>query len=174
VKTVSVAYVQGRWGYSEITSPRFAKFYNGSDAPELRKKRNAGVLFELLSPDECYSLAFQCVWVRQCFAPYFVGITEYEEVLLARKELADLWVPPMVWGESAGSIISFRHYMGPKTDAPDDPRNVAQVPEYSAPSDPLTIGRAYGASYLLDGYHRAAQFWKQPRIHAGIPAYRPL
>jgi putative DNA primase/helicase len=45
--------------------------------------------------------------------------------------------------------------------------------KYSFPADPLTIGRCYEHAILLDGYHRAALFWKFGPHNGNLKAYMP-
>jgi len=44
---------------------------------------------------------------------------------------------------------------------------------YKAPTDPLTLGKIFNNPVLLDGYHRAALFWKYGPADGIIPAYMP-
>jgi hypothetical protein len=107
--------MSSRWGYSEIGEESyFSHCYNGTDIAALREKRSAGVSFEDLTAGERYSLAHQCAAVRQCFAPYLVGIRFFDEVNLTRSELANLWVTPIIWHESNGVIVPFRRYINTK------------------------------------------------------------
>jgi hypothetical protein len=169
--TISLLDVQARWGYSEIFDSQFSHYYRGSDIPELREKRSNGIAFEDLKPGERYSLAFQCACVRAKLMPYFTGITTFEEIPLAREELNDLFVPPIVWGGDL--VIRFSQYIKSKSDIPSDPRNVVANPSgYNRPTDPITIGRAYAVLYLVDGYHRAASFWRHNPTES-LAAYTP-
>jgi hypothetical protein len=163
--------VWARWGYSEITSPRFSRFY---DAPELSKKRSAGLPFEGLTSQERYKLALQCSRVRRPFAQYFVGVKFFREIPLAIIDVGSLLVPAIVWSESGGAVVRFKEYMQTKTDSPDDARNVVpNAAGYIRPCDPVTVGWANGHRFIVDGYHRAAEFWKQRPIYTALTAYVP-
>ena len=167
--TISLLDVQARWAYSEIDSPNFARFY---DLPDLRAKRNSGVAFEDLTADERYSLAFQCANVRMPLMHYFTGITTFEEIPLAREELRQLHVPPVVWG-GTNLTMTFWDYIKSKSDVPSDPRNMVASPSgYNRPTDPITIGRAFAGWFLIDGYRRAVSFWRHNPIE-GLAAYCP-
>jgi hypothetical protein len=64
--------------------------------------------------------------------------------------------------------------MSTKADDPGDSRNVVcDRTSYLPPSDPLTIGRFYQYPLLLDGYHRAAAFWKGGPTDGFVPAFTP-
>jgi hypothetical protein len=173
---VSLLDVQARWAYSEILDSSFSRFYDGGrDIAALRAKRSRGFPFDGLTPDERYSLAFQCAAVRQGMVRYLVGIKSFVEGRLTRSQLGNLSVPPIVWPESRGiDVVSFRTYVSTQSAAPADPRKVDSGPrEYVFPADPLIIGHAYSEPYLLDGYHRAVSFWRQRPAEGTIAAYIP-
>ena len=44
---------------------------------------------------------------------------------------------------------------------------------YRPSADPLTLGRLHSGLVLLDGYHRAASFWKFAPPNAFISVYVP-
>jgi hypothetical protein len=54
---------------------------------------------------------------------------------------------------------------------PKDARNVTG--DYRPAAEAISIGRFGQHLVLLDGYHRAASFWKFASADASITAYRP-
>jgi hypothetical protein len=170
---ISLLHVQARWGYSEIVDSNFAHYYGGHDIEALRNNRRQGVLFDDLTSEDKYNLALQCATVRVNLFPYFVGVAEFEIRELSRQQLGDLWVPPNVWGSQR--FVKFAEYIITQTDAAGDARLVAQPAQgYQAPIAPLTVGRSYSYRILIDGYHRAALFWKYGPDNGTIPTFMPV
>jgi hypothetical protein len=88
--------------------------------------------------------------------------------------LGNLLVPPNVWKDSQGQIYRFSHYITTQTDEVGDARTIViDRTEYRTPLDPLTIGRFYQNPIMLDGYHRAAVFWKFGPADGMLWAYMP-
>jgi len=171
----SIAEVQARWGYSEILDGTFSYAYdNGHDTASLREKRRNGVPFENLTKSDKYSLAFQSSLVRVNLLPYLAGVEGLGLIELDRTELGKLFVPPNVWKDSQGSFHPFEHYIATTTNEVGDARTVNIDPaDYKLPIDPITIGRSYQHRVLIDGYHRAAAFWKFGPSDGTISAYLP-
>jgi hypothetical protein len=169
-----VLHVKARWGYSEIADSNFAHCYDGGhDIVALRRKRHEGVLFDDLSDENKYNLAFQCAVVRANLLPYFVGITEFDNRELSHQQLGDLLVPPIVWGGER--YIKFLEYIATPTDASDDARRVRSPTQgYQPPIAPLTVGSYYAYPILVDGYHRATLFWKYGPENGTVPAFMPV
>ena len=172
---VSLMDVQARWVYSEILEGTLAKFYDGGlNTDALRERRKAGLPFDDLTADERYTLAFQGAHVRQTLFVFFIGIEHFDLLQLTQEQLGKLIVPPDVWLDSQGQFYLFSHYITTTTDEPVDARSVQQPADgYKAPTDPLTLGKIFNNPVLLDGYHRAALFWKYGPADGIIPAYMP-
>jgi hypothetical protein len=168
--------VQARWGYSEIiNSPASHHYDHGHGIGELRVKRAAGVPFDQLSEAERYNLAFQNACVRPMLLAYLTGTCLFDIVEISRDALAKILVPPNVWfPESASRFVRFEQYMATGSDDPHDARNIAlKQRTYEAPIDPVTIGRSYEFSLLIDGFHRAALLWKFGPAGGKLFAYMP-
>jgi hypothetical protein len=167
--------VQAQWGYSEIVDGTNPAWYdNGRDINSLRDKRRNGIPFDELSKDERYNIAFQCVCVRVNLMIYMVGIEAFNLVKLNRVKLGRLYVHPNVWRDSGGRFHLFSHYIGTKTDEPNDARTlVIDKADYRAPTEPIIVGRSYEYPMMIDGYHRAALFWKFGPAHGELLAYIP-
>jgi hypothetical protein len=96
------------------------------------------------------------------------------EVQVDKDVLATLLVPPMVSGDSQMRFFPFAEFMDIPSADSNDSRNVVFAPTgYQVPSDLLTIGRFYQHPVLLDGYHRAAAFWKFGPADGSVMAYEP-
>jgi hypothetical protein len=167
--------VQARWGYSEIVNSNFSALYdsqpflNKAQLEALRVKRRSGVLFKELTPQDRYWLAFLCWSLRPNLMIFMAGINRFREVHLNKTTLRALIVPPMV--SNIWKFMPFEEYIETPCSAPGDARNVAG--KYHPSADPLTIGRLSSDGVLLDGYHRAASFWKFAPAKASISAYVP-
>jgi hypothetical protein len=172
----SLLDVQARWGYSEIADSNFSPLYGDSAAiVALRIKRRAGVPFDQLLPTERRELAHACAWVRQNLFVAFKGIEQFEVAPLVRAELGRLLVPPNVWRDSGGCFYPFSHYIATTTNETGDARLLGPPPNrYQSPIDPLTLGRFDGHLVLIDGYHRAALFWKYGPSDGAVAAYMPI
>jgi hypothetical protein len=146
-------------------------------APEiasLRFKRQNGIALEKLSLQERYNLAFQSGWVRTSLVVFLIGTDLFDVIELDRPRIAKLIVPPHVWHpESNGQYVPFEVFMTTTAKDATDSRNVELGGKYSFPADPLTIGRCYEHAILLDGYHRAALFWKFGPHNGNLKAYMP-
>lgn len=177
LKSVSLLDVLARWGYSEIVDSNTERHYdNGRDIAGLRAKRQSGVPFEDLSPEERYNLAFQSGWVRNALVVYTIGAELFDVVDIDHSILAKFVVPPNVWHPaSQGQFVPFEHFMTTTSPNPRDSRNATLRASYyqQQPPDPLTIGRLYDQPILLDGYHRAAAFWKFGPADGTIKTYVP-
>ena len=173
--TASLLDVQARWGYSEILDVGPSHFYNNVNGIEaLRAKRRKVVPFDQLGAEERYALAFGCACVRTNLFVYFVGIKEFDLVQLSRDDLGRLTVPPNVWRDSQGRFHPFSHYIKTQTDEVGDARLLGPPTNgYQAPPDPLTVGHSYNHPIMLDGYHRAALFWKYGPSDGTLFAYMP-
>jgi hypothetical protein len=171
--TVSLSYVQGLWSYSEIADSNFAHCYNNQrDIDTLRAKRQDHVPFAALSADERYDLALMCASIRSPLMIFLVGVDRFQSCSLHKGQIASLVVPPAVLGKMES--MPFEAYMNTSHSDSRDARNVAARPEgYQNPTDPLTIGRYQNNLVLLDGYHRAAAFWKFAPAGALIQAFCP-
>jgi len=168
--------VLARWAYSEIVNSNFAHDYNnGRDIETLRTKRRNCTPFEELTPEERYNLAFQCACVKPNLIVFTTGTDVFDIVEINRNALAKLFVPPNVWWPtSQGQFFYFDRFMGTTSEDAADCRNVVlKEQSYQLPTDPLTIGRSYGHPILLDGYHRAAAFWKFGPAEGKLCAYLP-
>lgn len=173
--SASLLDVQARWGYSEILGegPPASWYENGRDIVALRNKRRAKIPFNELSNDEKYNLAFQCACVRTNLMCYLVGTEPLNLVQINRATLGGFLVPPNVWKESQDRFHPFSHYITTYTDEAKDARRVIGQTDYQVPEDPIVVGRSYEYPVMIDGYHRAALFWKFGPSDGTIPAYIP-
>src|SRR5262245_57912323 len=170
---VSLSYVQALWSYSEIIDSSLAHCYNNQrNVESLRAKRRDRVPFDALSVHERSNLAFMCASIRKPLMIFLAGIDDFQNRSLRKEQIATLIVPPAVLGKM--ETMLFETYMSTRHPDPRDARNVAARPEgYQDPTDPLTIGRYDGNLILVDGYHRAAAFWKFAPAGAVISAFCP-
>jgi hypothetical protein len=174
-KNVPLLDVLARWGYSEVINSNAQHQYdNGRDMASLRSKRQSGIAFEDLSLEERYNPAFQSGCIRSNLIVFTVGANLFDVIEIDRPTIAKLIVPPNVWyPESNGQFVYFEQFMTTAAESSKDSRNVALDGKYSFPADPLTIGRSYEHAILLDGYHRAALFWKFGPHNGKLTAYVP-
>jgi hypothetical protein len=180
---VSLLEVQARWGYSEIIDSNFTTDYDNQlfmpicqqlklHLDALRIKRRSRLPFEGLSAEDRYWLAFMCWPVRPNLMVLMAGIDRFCEVELAKARLAKLLVPPMV--SNILRFMPFDEYVVTPCSSPKDARNVTATPgSYEHPPDAVTVGRFHDSQVLLDGYHRAAAFWKFAPSDASIRSYLP-
>lgn len=176
LKNVPLLDVLARWGYSEIIDSNTEHCYdNGRDIKGLRAKRRSGVAFEDLSPEDRYNVAFQSGQVRNALVLFIIGAEIFDVIEIGRSTLAKLFVPPNVWyPESQGQLAPFGYFMTTSSENPKDSRNVTlRGPSYQPPADPFTLGRYYERPVLLDGYHRAALFWKFGPSDGTLKVYLP-
>jgi len=172
----SLLDVRARWGYSEIADTNFSQLYgNAAPIEALRAKRRANVPFDQLMPTERRELAHACAWVRQSLFVAFEGIEQFEVTPLSHAELGRLLVPPNVWRDSGGRFCLFSHYITTTTNEAGDARPIGPpTGSYQPPVDPLTVGRFDSHHVLIDGYHRAALFWKYGPSDGNVAAYMPI
>jgi hypothetical protein len=180
VVSVSLLDVQARWAYSEIIDSTFAALYKNhpfallykNQLDALRVKRQSDLLFADVVPADRYWLAFMCCCIRSNLMILMTGVERFREVSLNKTILADLIVPPMV--SDVPRFMPFREYIQTPSSGPQDARSVVPATgDYRPPTDPLTVGRLENNPVLLDGYHRAASFWRSAPENASISAYVP-
>lgn len=112
--------------------------------------------------------------VRRNLFVCFEGIQEFDLVPLQRNRLGDLWVPSNVWRDSNGQVYPFSHYVATETEELGDARCLERPANgYQTPPDPITIGLFENHPFLIDGYHRAALFWKYGPPDGTLLAYMP-
>jgi hypothetical protein len=179
VTDITLMDVQARWGYSEIVDSNHSDLYDKQPFAPLykdqlaavRAKHRSGLLFEELISEDRYWLAFMCSSLRTNLMVFVTGVECFRETHLNKTIIAALVVPSMV---SNLPFMSFRDYIRTPCSDPKDARNVVpSVGSYRPPADPLTVGRLDNTTILLDGYHRAASFWKFAPENASISAYVP-
>jgi hypothetical protein len=168
--------VQARWAYSEIFHGISAPDYNGGPGiEELRVKRGQGVPFEELDQAERYCLAYWCFRVRPLLVAHMTPWRDFDLIQISREQMKSVFVPPNVWGGRIDQYVRFADYMGIHSNDAADARNVPSDPaRYRAPSEPLVFARYNGDLLLMDGYHRAASFWKCAPKNASLAAYAPV
>jgi hypothetical protein len=166
--------VQALWAYSEISNGVAAAGYDGDPAIEqLRAKRNQGVPFDQLDQGERYCLAYWCFRVRPFLVAHMVPWRDFDLVQMSRKQIEAVYVPPNVWERRIFAL--FPDYMSTACRDPKDARNVTSDPAlYRAPTEPLIFARHNGNLLLMDGYHRAASFWKCAAAGDSLSAYVPV
>jgi hypothetical protein len=176
LKNIPLLDVLARWAYSEIIDSSASHHYDsGNDIASLRAKRGNGLPFEDLSPAERYNLAFQSGCIRTSLTVFTIGAELFDVVEIDRSTLAKIWVPPNIWHpESNGQFVTFEDFMLTSSPSQNDSRNVVlRTPEYQFSADPLTFGRSYDYPLMLDGYHRAALFWKFGPADGKLSTYVP-
>jgi hypothetical protein len=170
--TVSVVDVLAEWGYSEVIDGIYASNYQVYGY--LKTKRSQSVLFSELSRPERYELARACFNVRPSILIHLIGNTSFEPVNLTREELAKTFVPPHAAADLEGNYTPFEQYMNTHSDDPSDARYNRPVPQpWLIPETPLTFGYIYQHRVLLDGFHRAANFWRSNPAVGILRAYVP-
>jgi hypothetical protein len=158
--------VQARWGYSEIDNSNYDN-QPKDQLDALRAKRRSDVPFKDLTAEDRYWLAFMCSCVRRNLMFFMAGIDRFREEQLNKTALGALIVPPMV--SNFPEFMAFTQYIETPCSAPGDARNVTGG--YRPSTEPLTVGRLYNTPILLDGYHRAASFWKFAPADASVSVY---
>jgi len=173
LQNVPLLEVQARWGYSELMDSPAARHY--SDLGHLVAKRSTGTSFEELSEAEQYELAFGTACARPVLLAFLTGVISFDVVGVGRARLGSMLVPPNVWyPESEGRFVSFEEYMTTTGVNLDDPRSVLpKGSSYKLPTDPITFGRSFSFPILIDGFHRAARFWKYGPPDGKLLAYFP-
>jgi hypothetical protein len=169
---VPLSDVLARWAYSEVNDGHASYAYdNKRGVLELRAKRTNGVSFDELSAAECGTLADHCRAVRKNLLVDLGEIERFDIAEVSRDALADFLVPRIV--SDLPAIVRFADYMTTTSDHPRDARNVKlRHPTYEPHTDPVTVGRRHERAILLDGYHRAALFWKFGPADGTLLAYR--
>jgi len=174
--TFSLPEVHARWAYSEIADGVFSHRYDRKPRiDELRAQRAAGRAFAELSGADRYALALLCTLTRLNLMVFNAGVEKFRVIDLTRMELGCLLVPPMISPELQ-RFMPFEDFMAslPPT-SPGDARNIAANPaRYQAAREPVTIGRYFEHCVLLDGYRRAASFWKSAPAKATLKAFLPV
>ncbi len=176
-KIFSPSYVFARWAYSEITEGALKDGYDGVPGiEELRRKRGERVPLKSLSSEDHFALAEACVTARPMLLGPAAGLDGFEKRTITKVQLAAALVAPTVaWVELQGQFAPFEIFMNlPPPASQKDARNVKENPNgYLPPEDPITFGRLGGSLVLLDGYHRAAAFWKFAPASATLEAFVP-
>jgi hypothetical protein len=157
---VPLSDVLARWAYSEMSDGHASYAYDSRRGVlELRAKRTNGVSFGELSAAECSNLADHCRAVRKSLLVDLGEIERFDIADVSRDALAGFLVPLIV--SRLPTTVRFADYMATTSDDPRDARNVKlRHPTYKPHTDPVTVGRRDQRAILLDGYHRAALFWK--------------
>lgn len=176
--TVSVPEVMAEWAYSEIIDSKSSSLYNekmcANILAPLLAKRAASVPFSQVSLAERYELARGCYHVRPFILAYLIGVTQFDIVDIGRNELAGLLVPPNAAADLAGRFVPFQQYIGVLSNDPVDARYNSPLPaNWRPPSTPLTMGLFYQHRVLIDGFHRAAMFWRVNPNGGLLKAYVP-
>jgi len=173
LQNVPLLEVQARWAYSELTDSAAARHY--SHLEHLVTKRSSGTAFEQLSEAEQYELAFGTACARPVLLAFLTGVLSFDVIEIGRTRLGSMFVPPNAWDpESEGRFVSFEEYMTTTSVDPDDPRNVLRKgTSYEFPADPITFGRSFSFLILIDGFHRAARFWRYGPPDGKLLAYLP-
>jgi hypothetical protein len=169
---VSVPDALAEWAYSEIVEGVSAGEYGPLVTDGLRRKRRLAVPFSRLSQSERYFLARACWMVRPLILIHLLGITHFELADINKSELANILVPPNAAKELRGNYTTFELYMEIPSDDPKDARNVLPTQSWLPPNAPLTLGYHFQHRVLIDGFHRAAAFWRSS-TDGGLKAHVP-
>ncbi|WP_166294230.1 hypothetical protein [Bradyrhizobium sp. 2S1] len=86
-----------------------------------------------------------------------------------------MFVPPTVsQPESEERFVSFEEFLTTSSVNLNAPRSVLlKGTSYEFPTDPITFGRSFSFPILIDGFHRAARFWKYGPPDGKLLAYLP-
>jgi hypothetical protein len=137
----------------------------------LRSQRRSGLGFAELTAEDRKCLAFMCRCVRTSLLTFVARVDRFRERPLSKTDLATLLVPRVV---SNLPDMPFTLYIDRPCSEPGDARNVSPKPGgYHAPADPTNGWSVSNKLVLLDGYHRAASFWKFASEGSSISAYIP-
>jgi hypothetical protein len=168
---LSLIDVLARWAYSEILDARSSPYYNNlPGVAELRAKRRTGVPFKALPSSDRHQLASNCACVRGGLWMFLTDVEHFREERLTKSQIAPFLVPSNVSGLP---MMRFDDFMDTPSSGPDDPRSEAAA-YTKVPDDPLTLGRSGDDYVLLDGYHRAASFWRSAPHDVFILGYMPF
>jgi hypothetical protein len=162
--------VYARWAYSEIVDGALCHIYDHFDGVEgLRTKRKANVSFEQLSSDDLTRLASMCSVVRPDLQTYCAAVGAFGLAALTKAELGAVVVPPHIPPDRFH--VWFSYFMLSRAG----PGNVSPpIEDYKLPDAPLTLGRVQGHYVLVDGYRRAASFWRSAPAGSVIWAFVPV
>jgi hypothetical protein len=170
--SVSVPDALAEWAYSEIVEGVSSRDYEPLVPDELRRKRRLALPFSRLSQSDRYCLARACWKVRPLILIHLIGITRFELANINKAELANILVPPTAAIELRGNYATFELYMAIPSDDQKDARNILPSQNWSPPDAPLTLGYHFQHRVLIDGFHRAAAFWRSS-TGGGLKAYVP-
>lgn len=171
--SVSILDVLAEWGYSEIIDGTYSSKYQ--ICIDIEEKRRQSVPLSALSFSERYTLARACFSIRPAIFIHLIGVTGFELVNLTREQLAKTYVPPHAAADLGGKYTHFEQYMATRSDDPSDARYDLTDPQpWLNPETPLTFGYIYERLVLLDGFHRAANFWRSNPAAGILKAYVPL
>ena len=178
---VSSDYVRARWAYSELLSVGHGHLYLGEGVPELREKVRQKVPFGELGKAEHYLLVDQFDRVRGRYLNrYLIGIASFQLVRWTRDNLAAVHVIPY-FVRDVSSLeylkVTFKQWIEAEPVRPlhqDHARYAAYGAAPPTQDDPLAVGKYSDLPALLDGYHRAVQFWSRNDPDATLPVYVPF
>jgi hypothetical protein len=164
-KTITRRELQARWGYSEIASARFGKYYNA--AQPLIQKAQQKIPFEALSAGEIDYVATLNASVRKplwACIPFdsFVCVEWTRAQLLQTVCVAELPWPFL------------RDYIAatPPAGDPNDPRAIALTSPFTQ-DEPVIVVSYNGNPTLFDGTSRSVLFLRSADPAACIMVWVP-
>jgi hypothetical protein len=200
---VTSDYALARWAYSELLSPTQRENYEqlGGLPSTIWDWKTLGVPFDDLELQQRALLRAAWQNVRgngTIFGAAVDGVANFQLAHWSTDELADAYVIPMFADEAtldAKKPLTFQRWLetSPKRplhphhawhaeDAPSTPHRHNQDPALAGrvhlvtalgPMDRPSLMYCSAAYMLLDGYHRAAQFWKRGEPSTTLAVYVP-
>ena len=168
-------------GLLRATLHRARASISGEGVPELREKVRQKVPFGELGKAEHYLLVDQFDRVRGRYLNrYLIGIASFQLVRWTRDNLAAVHVIPY-FVRDVSSLeylkVTFKQWIEAEPVRPlhqDHARYAAYGAAPPTQDDPLAVGKYSDLPALLDGYHRAVQFWSRNDPDATLPVYVPF
>jgi len=162
-----------RWAYSEINSPEQGYLY--PDVADL-----AAVPFSALTAGARNRLLRQ--WLRArgagIFAEALSNVAEFQLQQWTKDELGSVYIIPYFhrWLAPSEGNFTFQEWIETEPHGELSPHHplLIRADGPSKQEHPITVGLFRGHTRLLDGYHRAVQFWRSIGSTAKLAVYVPI
>src|SRR5262245_7492163 len=162
---IPTEYVRARWAYSELLSPTQGESYHQQGIPgALKSKKVSGLPFDELEAQEQELLAQAWCKVRgaEVFVQALANISAFHLTYWSKEQLAAAYVIPMFAHEATldpWKPVTFEQWLETESKVSLHPHHAREATD---------------AYMLLDGYHRAARFWKEAKSAATLAVYIPV
>jgi hypothetical protein len=190
---IPAEYVRARWAYSELLSPTQGESYHqhGGVPEALKNKKVLGLPFDELEAQEQGLLAQAWCNVRgaEIFVRALANISAFHLTHWSKEQLAAAYVIPMFAHEATldpWKPVTFEQWLETESKVSLHPHHAREASKSSGDPDPhqdpataswasRILKQAPADAYmLLDGYRRAARFWKEAKSAATLAVYIPV